>query len=166
MYCECIGIHTSTTTSAATYTELNVQKACSRASFLMTAIRDPKFADPTEDSFESESIVTRAQTRIGSVFLPNQMADFSKPNFASMYNEIQFGKKSVRLSTEATSLVVSQQLQKSQILKYSGTSVNSNRQLSHLIEVSNTGATNYRYTTFLMFDKVARVSLENTIISE
>lgn len=160
------GIHTSTTTSAATYTELNVQKACSRASFLMTAIRDPDFGTPTADSFKSESVVTRAQTRIGSVFLPNQMADFSKPNFATMYNEIQFGKKSKRLSTDTGSLVVAQQLQKSQILKYSGTSVNSNRQLSHLIEVSNSGAKSYRYTTFLIFDKVARVSLENTIISE
>lgn len=163
------GISTGTTGSTNDYNEIPITKACSRASFLFTVFRlTSDIAAHDKDSYASPAgnFFGLAQLRHGSIYMPTQAAKLGTLDQIHMFNGLQFGQvTAAKVINDEAYLCVAQSLERSPILKYSGTSSNNSRQISHLVR-ANLGSKQHTINTFLIYDVLCRASLENVIISE
>jgi len=168
------GIATSTTSTTNNFNEIHIQKACSRASFLFSCVRPTSnLIAYDKDAYDSlivggKAPYTRTQVRHGSQYQPTQAASVDAPQLIHLFNSLQFSHvNAAKKVDDYANSIVSQSLERSPLLKYSGVSSNNSRQISHLFEGNfATTAGGCTVTSFLIYDVLARTSLEHTVISE
>ena len=153
---------------------LQITKKCSKLNGVHVVPQlDSILSTPTADADASVDLdlVASFQTRLGSQLYPCAPLENSREMFQ---NTLQyFGKTCYHsdcplrvedVTGGSTDGILSQTLERSAVLSISGQPVRSDRSLE--VRLNFTGAVNRTTSCYLEFTKVARVTLQNVIVSE